>query len=241
MQLRRHTFATLGLIASASCASTQATAPSQLSAPKPAHGHGHHHGEHGMPHRFEHAEEWTKVFDDPARDAWQRPREIVAAMRIDPGMTIADIGAGTGYFLPYLSEAAGPSGTVLGLDVEPDMVRFMRDRAQRSHLDNVRSQQVRPHDPSLSQGSVHRILIVDTWHHLADRETYARKLRDSLAPNGQLFIVDFTKDSPEGPPPSHRLSPAQVIEELTASGLRAESVAVPLPNQYVVRGRLPER
>src|SRR5690348_4715148 len=76
-------------------------------------------------HRFEHAEAWSKEFDDPARDAWQKPDRVVAAMQIMFGMVVADVGAGTGYFEPHLSRAVGAAGKVLALDVEPDMVRHL--------------------------------------------------------------------------------------------------------------------
>jgi len=82
-------------------------------------------------HRFEHAEQWAKEFDDPCRDSWQEPDRVLAAMQVTPGMTIAVIGAGTGYFEPHLSRAVGPGGKVIALDVEPDMVSHLRDRAAR--------------------------------------------------------------------------------------------------------------
>ena len=79
-------------------------------------------------HRFTDPARWTKEFDDPARDAWQKPADVVASMHIAPGMTVADVGAGTGYFEPYLSRAVGPGGVVLAVDIEPEMVRWLGDR-----------------------------------------------------------------------------------------------------------------
>src|SRR5262249_32059366 len=130
----------------------------------------------GMVHDFSGAENWAKVFDDPARDAWQRPDEVVALLGLRPGMTVVDLGAGTGYFEPQLARAVGPSGRVLALDVEPDMVRYLRERAARAGLANVEARTVAPDDPGLGAGTVDRVLIVDTWHHLPDRAAYARKL-----------------------------------------------------------------
>jgi SAM-dependent methyltransferase len=206
------------------------------------HGHsdGHSHGEgHKGPlvHRFEDAEKWAPVFDDPARDAWQRPADVVAALRITPGMTVADLGAGTGYFEPHLARAVGPSGAVLALDIEPDMVRYLRDRAAREGLANVRPGLVKLDDPSLAPGSVDRILIVDTWHHIADRVAYAGKLKAALRPGGSIAIVDFTLDSERGPPKHHRTPPDTVIAELGAAGLSAEVIEEPLPDQYIVIGK----
>jgi predicted methyltransferase len=202
------------------------------------HGHGHDHGKH-MSHAFDDPEAWAKQFDDPARDAWQKPQEVVALMALAPGQTAADIGAGTGYFLPHLSAAVGPEGRVLGLDIEPKLVAYMRARAEKAGLANVAAQQVAPDDPGLPPASVDRILIVDTWHHIEARAAYAAKLRAALRPGGAVFIVDFTEDSPHGPPPEYRLSAAAVRATLLAAGLEAEVLEESLPNQYVVRGRRP--
>ncbi len=189
-------------------------------------------------HRFEHADEWAKRFDDPSRDAWQRPSDVIAAMKITPGMTVADIGAGTGYFEPWLSRAVGSSGVVLALDVEPDMVRYMKERAERERWGNVKPAQVATDDPELPAGKVDRILIVDTWHHIPARDAYAKKLRAALAPRGTVTVVDYTKESTHGPPPEHRLTAEQVIGELRGAGLRAAVVPAGLPEQYVVTAAL---
>ena len=166
-----------------------------------AHGHGRH-GHDPLVHRFEHADEWAPRFDDPARDGWQQPAEVIAVMELEAGMTVADIGAGTGYFEPWLSRAMGPAGTVLALDIEPDMVRYLRERSAREGLANVRAQLAGVDDPGLAPAGVDRVLIVDTWHHIAAREEYAAKLRDALKPGGRIFVVDFTREAKHGPPRS---------------------------------------
>ena len=199
------------------------------------HATSHEHGGHGMPHRFEDADAWARVFDDPERDAWQRPDEVVALLAIAPGMRVADLGAGTGYFLPYLSRAVGDAGHVVGLDIETNMVMHMRDRAQREGLVNVEARVVAPDDPALAT-AVDRVLVVDTWHHIADRERYASKLAAGLRPGGFVLVVDFTLDSEKGPPREHRLAPEVVVRELGAGGLEARIVAEELPDQYAVLG-----
>src|SRR5262245_21758508 len=120
------------------------------------------HAEHAAPlgRRFERAEDYAARWDDPARDAWQMPAEVISRMQLAPGMTAADLGAGTGYFLKYLSAAVGPSGAVLALDIEPDMIRYLGERAAREGLANVSPKQVLPDDPGLPGGAVDRILIV---------------------------------------------------------------------------------
>ncbi len=200
------------------------------------HPHGDRHDGQGMHHGFDDPERWSKVFDNPERDAWQMPDAVVAAMQMKPGMTVADIGAGTGYFLSRLAQAVGPSGKVLALDVEPSLVEHMRERAAGAGLSNVEAKVVDPADPGLPPASVDRILIVNTWHHIADRSAYAAKLARALKPGGELHVVDFDVDSPRGPSADHKLAPDAVIEELRAGGFEARTISEPLPDQYVVVG-----
>jgi len=211
-----------------------AAAPACGGGPGPDAAQHRHAGPIG--HRFDDAERWAVQFDDPKRDVWQKPEHVVDLLEIAPGMGVADIGAGTGYFLPHLSRAVGADGTVLALDIEPDMVRYMEERARREGLDNVEVRRVEPSDPGLAAGSVDRILVVDTWHHIAQREAYTVKLAAALAPGGRVAIVDFTQESPRGPPRAHRIRPEQVARELEAGGLVARIAAEDLPDQYVVVG-----
>ena len=205
-------------------------------APEPGHAQGGDHARGPLVHRFEHAEQWAPEFDDPARDAWQRPKDVIDAMAIEPGMTVADIGAGTGYFEPWLSRAVGGAGAVLALDVEPDMVRYLNERVAREHLAKIRPALVPIDDPMLPAGGVDRVLIVDTWHHIPDREGYAAKLRSGLKVGGMAFVVDFKLDAKHGPPPQHRLAAEQVARELAAGGLSSQVAATRLPEQYIVVG-----
>ncbi len=221
----------LACLVLAACGGSQPAAPAQPAEPaQPAHAHAH-----AMHHRFEHADEWAPRFDDPGRDAWQQPDRVVAALALAPGMVVADVGAGTGYFEKRLSEAVGPKGAVIAVDIEPDMIRYLGERAQREQTPNVEARLGAPDDPRLAPGSVDRILIVDTWHHIEDRVAYGKKLAVALKPGGAIFVVDFTLESDKGPPKKHRFAPAQVIDELTQAGLTAAVVEVGLPDQYVIK------
>lgn len=238
-----------GLFLAACGGSTPAPAPAPAPDPAPAAApekhHAHHsHGAHDHftgpeGHRFEKADEWAARFDNPERDAWQRPELVVKYMSLSDGMTVADIGAGTGYFLPYLSRAVGSTGRVLGLDIEPDMVRYMSERAAREQLANVEARVVATDDPKLAAGSLDRILIVDTWHHIGARKAYAEKLAAGLKPGGAVYIVDFTMETTRGPPPEHRLPSNDAVVALAAAGLAAEVITEELPDQYIVVGRKP--
>ncbi len=209
-------------------------------------GHGHaahagpaapagHHVDHAD-HRFDDAARWAAVFDDPTRDEWQRPDDVVALLGIGPGQTVVDLGAGTGYFERRLSAKVGSAGRVLALDVEPDMVAHLEQRAQREAWRGVEPRLVATDDPGLGVAQVDRILVVNTWHHLPERAAYAGKLAAALRAGGRLAVVDFTLDAPMGPPAAARLSAEQVVAELTAVGLTATIATESLPHQYVVVG-----
>jgi len=190
-----------------------------------------------MHHDFSDAAKWSKEFDDPRRDAWQRPDEVVTLLALEPGMTVVDLGAGTGYFEQRLGARVGASGRVLALDPEPNMVAFMRDRFEREHLANVEARSCPLDSTGLAPGSVDRVLIVDTWHHIDNRQKYAKHLASILRPSGFVMVVDFTLETDKGPPRHHRIAPAQVVSELAAGGLDATAVPETLPDQYIVIAR----
>jgi predicted methyltransferase len=194
------------------------------------------HGAAGAHHGFADADAWTKVFDDPARDAWQRPDDVLRALELAPTMTVADVGAGTGYFTVRLARAV-PAGEVIATDIEPDMVRFVDERARREQLTNVRAVRATRTTSGLAPQSVDRILIVDVWHHLDDRVGYARDLSAALRPGGKLFIVDFHLTAHHGPPMHMRLAPETIIADLAAAGLIATLSPVALPDQYIIEAR----
>jgi predicted methyltransferase len=212
------------------------TAKNQPEAAAPAATHEH---SSGSEHHFPDPQTYAHRLDDPARDDWQRPEEVVELLECRSGMTVVDLGAGTGYFMGSLSEAVGPQGRVLALDTERSMVDAMVERIEREKLQNVTPDLVGPDDPALTRRSVDRVLIVNTWHHISERVDYAEKLFAALRPGGRLLIVDFTIASPEGPPPKMRLTYDTVVKELNAAGFKAQTLEESLPYQYVVAGRVP--
>jgi predicted methyltransferase len=229
-----HVLARLALVAALAAACS--SAPPRPGPPTPTEhrDHGGHHGHGGgMPHRFDKADDWAKVFDDPARDAWQRPDDVIAALALSPEMTVADVGAGTGYFTVRLSRAV-PAGKVIATDIEPDMVRYISERASREHLANISAALAHAADPGLAAASVDRVLVVDVWHHISDRVAYARAIAASLRPGGLVAIVDFTMEANHGPPAKHRLLPDAIIADLKAAGLSAELSPTTLPDQYII-------
>jgi SAM-dependent methyltransferase len=186
------------------------------------------------PHRHDHgfsgAQEWAKVFDDPKRDAWQKPHEVIQALALKPDAVVADIGSGTGYFAVRFAHRV-PKGRVYGLDTEPDMVKYLAERAQREGLRNLISSKAEPGNPRLPEKADFAI-FVDVYHHIDSREGYFGKLRDSLKSGGRVAVIDFRMDSPVGPPKSARIAPEQVKAELKRAGYALEKEHAFLPNQY---------
>ncbi|MCY0987164.1 class I SAM-dependent methyltransferase [Nannocystis sp. ILAH1] len=198
-------------------------------------GHGRHHGP-GAHHGFTNADTWAEVFDSHDREAWQRPEEVLRALALEPTMRVADVGAGTGYFAVRLARAV-PAGEVIATDIEPDMVRYLNERARREKLANLRSVQSTGTGSGLAAASVDRILVVHVWHHLDDRERHARELAAALRPGGKLMIVDFSMAGHRGPPAHMRVPPEVVVAELASAGLSARVLPLALPDQYIVEGR----
>ncbi len=167
-------------------------------------------------HRFDDPERYAREFDDPARDEWQMPDRVIATFDLKPGESVADVGAGTGYFSVRLArQPAAP--TVYAVDIEPSMLEYLKARAAREGLKNVVAVQASADSPNLP-APVDLVLIVDTYHHIANRVDYFRRLRSSLKPGGRVAIVDFKKDAPTGPPPEFRLTPEQIRVELGQAG-----------------------
>src|SRR3974390_1088790 len=156
------------------------------------------HSARGYQHSFDHTERWAKEFDDPARDAWQKPAEVLDALRLEPTARVADLGAGTGYFSAQIAKRI-PDGKLFAVDIEPDMLRYLEERKHREHLHVLVPILASAETPNLPE-PVDVVLVVDTYHHIDNRIAYFAKLRGSLRGNGRLAIVDFKPDAPEGPP-----------------------------------------
>lgn len=186
-------------------------------------------------HAFDDVAHWTQVFDDPARDAWQRPAAVVAALDLRPGGAVADLGAGTGYFMPYLARAVGAAGTVYAVETEPKLLVHLRDRAARAGFDQVVPVLASPDRPRLPAGSLDVLLLVDTYHHLDDRVAYFRAAARLLRAGGRVVVVDWRKrEQAVGPPPPHKLPRAQVEDEMRRAGYRLVAAPGLLPYQYVL-------
>jgi len=189
--------------------------------------------------RFDDVGYWSKVFDDPGRDEWQHPDRIVEALALAPGMSVADIGAGTGYFLKRLAAAVGPAGSVFAVEVEPNLVAHLRDRAEKEGMLDVIPVLASADNPRLPSASIDVALFVDTYHHVDGRRAWLTRLRRSLKPAAHVVIVEWKAGKrPFGPKEEdHKIPREQVEREMTEAGF----VFVPgpdiLPHQYVLTFR----
>ena len=168
-------------------------------------------------------------FDDPARDMWQLPDRVIAALNLERGQIVADIGAGTGYFSVRLAKSKA-SPKVYAVDIEPSMVSYLRERVAKEGLSNVTAVQAAADQPNLPE-PVDLILIVNTYHHIGGREAYFRRLVKSIKPGGRVVIIDFKPDSPEGPPKEFRFPLEQFKSEMGKAGYKLAAEHDFLPRQ----------
>jgi len=171
--------------------------------------------------------------EDPKRAEWQKPEKVVARLGLKPGDTVADLGAGSGSFTLRFAKAVGPQGRVYAVDILPEMLDYIRQRAQDNDVKNIQLVQALPHDPKLPPRSVDMIFICDTLHHISERATYFPLLVKALRPGGRLVNVDFYKKPlPLGPPLDMKIDKQEMIEEAKAVGFHVAQDFDFLPYQY---------
>jgi SAM-dependent methyltransferase len=184
---------------------------------------------HGL-HRDSKA--YIAALEDPKRDAYQKPNEVMEALGAKEGDVIADIGAGSGYFTIRLAHHVGSTGRVYAIDISPDMVRHLHERVRDMKLLNVSPILARANDPLLPQ-PVDRFLIVNVWHHIEDQASYLGLLKKLLKRGGQVVMIDFHKrDLPVGPPVAMKIAREDLIRQMETHGFRLAKEHAFLPYQY---------
>lgn len=172
------------------------------------------------------AGEYARVLEDPSRDDWQKPHDVVMALGLKPTEVIADIGAGTGYFARRFARHAN---RVYAVDIDQKLLDLAAKDAPPTLVTVLAS----PDDPRLPAASVDTVFFCDVLHHIQARPAYYGKLRAALKPHGRLVVVDFHKRPlPVGPPPEMKLSAAEVEAELKAAGFRLVRSLDFLTHQY---------
>jgi SAM-dependent methyltransferase len=192
------------------------------------HGGGHEHPS------FDNPQAWAEQFNSPERDAWQKPEQVVRHMELSSDSVVADLGAGTGYFVMRILPEV-PVGKVYAVDVEAAMVDYTVQRSRRGGFEQVQGVVAAPDDPRLPE-PVDVVLIVNTYHHLPDRPRYFRALASKVKAGGRVVLVDYKTD-PEipGPPLAMRLTADQVAGEMAEAGWRLKTRSEGfLPRQYLL-------
>ncbi len=192
------------------------------------HGHGHD--------RMPNVMEYLDRLERPERDRDQKPAQVVEALALKPGMTVADLGAGSGYFTRRFVEAVTETGKVYAIDVEPEALKYVEDSLVHLHRPyTAEFILARPDNPKIPTESADVIFLCNTYHHLDDRATYFRNVRSALKSGGRVAIVDFYHDERSGDlgfPKRHLVSRDKVVEEMTEAGYKLTQEHTFLPKQY---------
>lgn len=179
--------------------------------------------------------DYIHSLEDPERDKWQEPDEVIRKLGLRPGEVVADLGAGSGYFTVRFARAVGAQGMVYAVDIEPEMLRYIENRAREEHLGNIQTVLAKPDDPHLPAATLDMVFICDTLHHIADRDRYYPLLGRALKPRGRLVDVDFHKRPLRiGPPVEMKIAESDVIREVEPAGFRLAKKYHFLKYQYIL-------
>jgi SAM-dependent methyltransferase len=169
------------------------------------------------------------------REAEEAPTRALQIIGIAPGSTVADIGAGSGYFTERLARLVGPAGRVIATDIQQGMLDLIAQRVARERLTNVTLVLGEPANPRLVKESVDLALMVDVYHELADPQAVLRHIRDALKPRGRLVLVEYKGEDPTIPIlPSHKMTVAAAKLEVEHEGFVLATANSALPRQHVL-------
>lgn len=189
--------------------------------------------EHQMHSLHNDPKSYIGSLEDPKRDAYQKPHEVLAALNLKPGEVIADIGAGSGYFTFRLSHSVGANGKIYAVDVSPDMILHINRRIRDLKATNVVTILADPDDPLLAEQSINRFFICDVWHHVENPSKYLATMKKMLKPGGEIVMIDFhKKELPVGPPPQMKIAREDLIKQMESNGFRLAKEHTFLPYQY---------
>jgi len=171
----------------------------------------------------------------PERIQEEDPDRMLAALDVKKGSVVVDIGAGVGYHVWRLAEIVGPTGKVIGEDIQEEMIRLMKKNIDDRKLRNVELILGTPTDPKLPANSVDLILMVDVYHEFSAPGTMMGHVRNALKPNGRVVLVEFRKEDPNVPiQPLHKMSVQDVRSELEPLGFKFQQSLEFLPWQHII-------
>ena len=174
------------------------------------------------------------LLEPPDREAWQKPDQVMDALHIAEGTTVADLGAGGGWFTSRLARRVGQSGRVYAVDVQQLMIQAIVRRMQREGLTNVEPVLGDLDDPKLpAKAQPDAVLIVDAYHEMAHPVVVLRNVMRTLKPRGRIGIIDYREgEGGPGPGPEERVPPGVVIAQAETAGLKLVEQHKFLPYQY---------
>ena len=176
----------------------------------------------------------------PEREREERPDTALDAIGIQPGSTVADIGAGVGYFTWRLAERVGTNGIVYGEDIQQRMLDLLGKNISARHLTNVRAVLGTPEDPKLPKNALDLVLLVDVYHEFSEPEKMLDHIRDSLKPDGRIVFLEYRAEDPNVPIlPEHKMTVDQVRAEVQPEGYRFDKTIEVLPEQHIIIFRKP--
>ena len=171
----------------------------------------------------------------PEREQEENPDGALEAIGLRPGMVVADVGAGTGYMSLRMARRVGPSGKVYANDLQPEMLRRLRDNAAKAGITNVETVLGSEDDPKLPAVRMDLVLLVDVYHEFSQPQKMIDRIRESLKPDGRLVLLEYRKEDPSVPIlPDHKMSVAEVKAELEPQGLVMSQVIETLPRQHIL-------
>jgi len=166
---------------------------------------------------FEDMEKYIKFLERPDRAKWQKPAEVVTALGLKGTETVADLGAGSGYFTFRMAQAL-PKGKVVAIDCQPEMIRHIHHKVMSEGIPNVEALLAKPDDPSIPP-RVDLVFICDVLHHVSNRTEWLKKLHAQMASGARLVLVEFRSGKlPEGPPEAMKIPKATLISLLAEAG-----------------------
>jgi ubiquinone/menaquinone biosynthesis C-methylase UbiE len=171
----------------------------------------------------------------PERIQEENPEEMLEQLQVKPGMTVCDMGCGDGYYTVELARRVGPEGKVLAVDIQPEMLQELSRRCERLDIKNVDMVLGLPHDPTLPEGQVDLILMVDVYHEFSNPVEMLDAMRRSLKPDGRIALVEFRGEDPTVPiKPEHKMTKKQILKEYKANGFKLVSQYDRLPWQHLM-------
>ncbi|MES4785745.1 MAG: SAM-dependent methyltransferase [Nitrospiraceae bacterium] len=192
--------------------------------------------EHTQHRRPTDIKEYLEHLDRPERDQYQKPVQVVEALGRKAGMAVADIGSGSGYFTRRFVEAVTDQGKVYAIDVEPEMLQYVKDSVEHMHIPfTAEFILAQPDNPKLPIESVDLTFLCNTYHHLENRTAYFSNIKSALKPAGRVAIIDFYHDERSGNigfPRRHLVPRETVIEEMERAGYTLLREHTFLPRQY---------